>query len=228
MNAAPLDPAPRFPYAEQVHFATLNNRYQGQGCYVIGRGPTDFDYAELGKVSEPVLFINDAVCLETYCRSETFFFAHDAQMLPWLNGKLKSTSVVPIDGKVFRQTPGISLGHTGKIIYYRWRDENAEQLLYLNRDQIAEVNQLYTHTGTIHSVLHFIWFCGFTRISFVGCDCINRGDLPAALRTTDGYDHRLKNLSKSSAGDYTAIGRAQSLLTTLFGFEAIYRGTPKI
>jgi hypothetical protein len=65
----------------------------GRSCYVIGRGPTDFDYASLGDLAEPIFFINDAVCMEKHAKSETFFFAHDAQMLVWLNGRIKSTAV---------------------------------------------------------------------------------------------------------------------------------------
>jgi hypothetical protein len=204
---------PRFPDAIEIPFPDFNGKYTGQSCYVIGRGKTGFDYEKLAAVSEPILFINDAVCLEKYARSETFFFAHDAQMLVWLNGSSRSTAVVPIDGKVFRQTPGITLHHAGKIVFYHWREQNKEELLGMTRQQIAAVKQLYTHTGTIHSVLHFIWFCGFSRVNFVGCD------------GAGGYDPRLANLSRSSPnGNYGAIGRAQRLLTMLFGLEAVYLG----
>jgi hypothetical protein len=204
---------PRFPEAKLLDFADFNSKFSGRSCYVIGRGPTQFSYDSLAKVTDPVFFINDAVCLETYARSETFFFAHDAQMLVWLNGKSRSTAVVPIDGKVFHQTPGITLHHPGSVVFYHWREEKKEQLLTLSRDQIAGIRQLYTHTGTIHSALHFIWYCGFSKVNFVGCDA------------GGGYDPRLANLSRSSARDnYENIGKVQRLLTELFGLEAEYWG----
>jgi hypothetical protein len=220
---------PRFSRAVEVPFADFNCKYDGQSCYVIGRGPTDFDYEKLAEVREPIFFINDAVSLEKFARSDTYFFAHDAQMLPWMNGAIRSTIVVPIDGKVFRQTPGIELHHAGNIVFYHWREEKKEELLTMTREQIAEIKQLYTYTGTIHSVLHFVWFCGFKRVRFVGCDCISdRNGLPERLQTVDGYDPRLANLSQSASSfNYLHIGRAQILLSQLFGLETEYVGTPQ-
>jgi hypothetical protein len=212
-----------------LDFSAFNNRYAGGSCTIVGRGPTEFDYTKLAELTEPVFFINDAVCLEKYVRSETYFFAHDSQLLVWLNGSSKSTAVLPIDGKVFRNTPGITLQHAGNIVFYHWREKNKEELLYLNRDQLAKIKQLYTHTGTIHSLLHFVWFCGFKQVKFIGCDCItDNRSLDPKFHTADGYDPRLQNLTRSSASTtYPAIGRAQQLLTMLFGFEAVYLGTPK-
>jgi hypothetical protein len=203
---------PRFPDATQIPFADFNGMYAGRSCYVVGRGPTSFDYERFADISDPIFFINDAVSLEQHARSETFFFAHDAQMLVWLNGRIKSTAVLPIDGKVFRQTLGITLHHAGKIAFYRWREENCEDLLTMDRDQMAQVQQLYHHTGTIHSLLHFVWYCGFTRVNFIGCDC------------EGGYDPRILTVSRSSpSSSYAEIGRVQKLLCTLFNFEAVYQ-----
>jgi hypothetical protein len=204
---------PEFPDATHIDFASFHGKYAGRTCYLIGRGPTAFDYHSLTDVSDPIFFINDAVSLETHACSETFFFAHDAQLLVWLNGKSRSTAVLPIDGKIFRQTPGITLHHTGGLVFYHWREQSKEDLLTMTRDQIADLKQLYTHTGTIHSALHFIWFCGFKRVRFVGCDA------------GGGYDPRIANLSGSTArSEYTTIGQAQKILTQLFGLEAEYLG----
>jgi hypothetical protein len=219
---------PRFPLARGTDFAAFNNRYAGGSCHVIGRGPTEFDYQELANIDEPVFFINDAVCMEKFVRGESFFFAHDPHAQVWLTGQIKSTAVLPIDGKVFRETPGITLQHTGGIVFYHWREQKKEELLYMNRDQLAQAKQLFTHTGTIHSLLHFAWFCGFKKITFIGCDCItDTASLEAKFQTPDGYDPRLENRTRPAPGrTYAAIERAQTLLILLFGFEAIYRGTP--
>lgn len=223
-----FQPRPRFPNAEEIPFAYFNGRYVDCRCHVIGRGPTTFDYRLLSKIDEPIFFINDAVCLEKYARSETYFFAHDAELLPWLDGRMRSTAVLPVGGKMFGEFPGTTLNHAGRVVFYRWPDANAHELLRMGRDQIAEIQQLYTHTGTIHSLIHFLWFCGFAHVTFVGCDCINDSrPLPEKLQSADGYDPRLQNLSRSvSSHDYTAIGKAQRLLTTILGLEVTYVGMP--
>lgn len=211
-----LSTGPRFVRAGEIPFGAFNGKYAGRACYVVGRGPTEFDYEKLGDVEEPVFFINDAVCLEKYVRSESYFFAHDAVMGVWLDGRIKSTAVLPMEGNFLRETSGLTFGHGGKVVFYRSLETKREQLLLLSRDRIAELGRLYMHSGTVHSVIHFIWYCGFGRVNFIGCDCGN-----------GGYDRRLENLSEStSCFDYTAIGKAQGLLIALLGLEAVYLGTP--
>ncbi len=199
-----------FPNAQRIDFAAFNNRYAGRSCYVIGRGKTAFDYARLGDTDDPVFFINDAVCMEKHVRGDSFFFAHDPQLLGWLDVQLKSTAVLPIDGKLFRTSPDIQLRHTGQVVFYHWREQQKEQLLTMTRDELSRIEQLYTHTGTIHSLLHFAWYCGFARVRFVGC----AGDAGS------GYDSRLENRSDSSVSStYPMIRYVQGLLCQLFGFE---------
>ncbi len=219
---------PHFPVATVVPFAAFNNRYRGRSCHVVGRGPTEFDYASLADVADPVFFINDAVCLEGHARGETFFFAHDPQTLPWLDGRLRSTAVLPIDGKLFERDPNLTLGHRGGVAFYHWCEAGRRELLEMDRDAVAAARRLYVHSGTIHSVLHFIWFCGFARVSLVGCDCLSRrAPLRPGLRAPDGYDRRLRNASGSVAVAYAEIGRIQRLLTDVLGLEATYLGTPR-
>jgi hypothetical protein len=206
-----------FPLARLVDFAAYNNRFAGRSCHVVGRGRTAFNYDRLGDSDDPVLFINDAVCLEKHVRGESFFFAHDPQLLSWLDGSIRSTAVLPIDGKLFRSSPKLQLQHRGQVIFYRWREQQREQLLTMTRDELAAVQALYTHTGTIHSLLHFAWFCGFKRVRFVGCD----GE------AATGYDPRLENRSASAVSStYPMIRHVQGLLCQLFGFETEYLGGP--
>jgi hypothetical protein len=217
-----------FPCATEIPFAAFNGKYTGRSCHVVGRGPTDFDFEQLGKSSDPVFFINDAVCLEKHVQSDSFFFAHDPQMLGWLDGRIKSTAVLPIDGKIFAGSPAITLHHAGPIVFYHWNEPNREAQLKMTRDELAIAAELFTHTGTIHSLLHFVWYCGFTKVNLIGCDCINdTSKLADQFQTPDGYDPRLENLSGSaSSHNYGSIGNAQNLLIMLFGLEAAYLGTP--
>lgn len=222
--------APRFPMALPIPFCSFNNKYEGGGCHVVGRGPTDFNYHDLAEVTEPIFFINDAVCLERYARSETFFFAHDREMRVWLDGSMRATAVLPVDGTILGHAPGVILGHAGPLVHYRRGEKNRGDLLRMSRDEIARREELFVHSGTIHSLLHFIWFCGFCRVVYIGCDGINRRHaLGTACGTKDGYDRRLQNKSNTAPWwQYRGIRRAQDLLTTLFGIEAVYRGTPVV
>jgi hypothetical protein len=219
----------RFPNAANIPFATFNNKYPGRSCYVVGRGPTLFNYEDLAQVSDPIFFINDAVCLEKHARSQTFFFAHDQKMLVWLNGAMRATAVLPLGGPIAFDLRR-DLKHAGAIIYYQWREDDREELLGMTRDQIAASKELYTHTGTIHSLIHFIWLCGFKRVVFIGCDGINRLDIPRCpAPATNGYDARLQNLSQTSPfWHYTTIRTVQDRMTSSLGLETTYLGTPPL
>jgi hypothetical protein len=217
-----------FPRARQIPFAAFNNRYARGACYVIGRGPTTFDYSRLAQITEPIFFINDAVCLEKHARSQTFFFAHDIEMRTWLDGSMKSTAVLPVNGTILGEAPGVVLDHAGPIVFYHRQDEDREALMRMTRDQLADAAGLFGHSGTIHSLLHFIWFCGFSKIIYIGCDGINqKHTLASRCNSPDGYDPRLQNRSRTSPGwHYMQIRRVQELLTALLGIETVHLGTP--
>ncbi len=234
---------PVFPRASFVPFGDFNGRYSGRTCCIIGRGPTRFDYTRLRQMADPVFFINDAVCLEKFVRTDSFFFAHDHQLRPWLDGSIRSTAVLPVEGKVLSWMPRPPMRHSGPVVLYHRVIEDRGGLLAMNRQQIAGRAGLFVHSGTIHSAIHFAWFCGFTRIVFIGCDGINpAGDRravgTAVVRTTavgttvvgtapDGYDPRLENRSRSLPDcRYDNVRKAQDLMTALFGIEAVYAGTP--
>jgi hypothetical protein len=217
-----------FPCARHTSFASFNNKYPGGTCYVIGRGRTMFDYQNLATIIEPIFFINDAVCLEKYARSETFFFAHDIEMRTWLDGSMKSTAVLPVNGTILGDAPGVVLNHAGPIVYYHRQDEDREELMGMTRDQVADAAALFGHSGTIHSVLHFIWYCGFRRVIYIGCDGINdRITLANQYGAKDGYDVRLKNRSQTTPGwHYSTIRRVQEFLAAFLEVETTHIGTP--
>jgi hypothetical protein len=145
-------------------------------------------------------------------------------MLPWLDGSLHSTAVLPINGKLFT-TATTTFPHTTPTLFYHWPRKNKESLLQLSRDQLAETQQLYTHTGTIHSLLHFVWFCGFSHATLIGCDGISS----TSRSPTQGlYDPRLQNKSQSTpAWQYATIRQAQDLLAIHLNLKTTYQGTPK-
>lgn len=221
--------APRFPHAKQLPFAGFNNQFAGQTCYIVGRGRTDFDYRELARISDPIFFINDAVCLDRLATSHTFFFAHDRPLLRWLDGSIKATAILPLNGKIFTGSRNAEFAHAGPLVYYQWPHSNRGDLLRLRRDELALREELFVQLGTIHSLLHFVWFCGFQRAKLIGCDGINPQPSDLVARTIEGYDPRLENRSGISPGwQYDRIRKAQDLLMKIFQIEAIYLGTPAI
>jgi hypothetical protein len=224
-----LDRVRQFPKARITRFADFNNRYAGKTCCVVGRGPTEFPYAELAGLQEPVFFINDSVSVAGDARGDTFFFAHDARMLVWLDGRFKGTAVLPFDGKLFLKQPEAVLSHAGGLAFYRWKKRAGEELLRMGRDELAAAEELFTHCGTIHSLLHFVWFCGFKRVVFIGCDGINDPELLSeAYDAPGGYDARLPNLSRTRPWwQYDAIRENQDRLCARLGLETVYRGTPR-
>lgn len=219
-----------FPRAEIVPFADFNNRYPAGSCYVIGRGPTTFDYRQLAEITDPIFFINDAICLEKFARSDTFFFAHDAAMRVWLDGSMRSTAVLPTNGTILADEPAAMLAHNGRVVLYHRQDEDRESLMRMTRDELAIEEALFGHSGTIHSLLHFVWYCGVRKITYIGCDAINRRDLLATqCASHDGYDPRLQNKSSTAPGwHYLQIRRVQELLTVLFGIQTCHVGTPDL
>jgi hypothetical protein len=202
----------------EVSFPSFKNRYAGRNCRVVGRGPTRFDYATLGEAGVPVFFINDAICLEKHTRGETFFFAHDAQLLPWLNGAVRGTAVLPIEARPFHPSTGGTIHHPGPVVFYHWREDNNRELLTMTRDQIESLEILYSHSGTVHSLMHFLWFCGFTEVDFIGCDGLE-----------SAYDPRLENRSGSVPDkQYQSIRIVQDRLANIFGIRVGYLGMPGI
>lgn len=208
-------------------FISFKNKYRGRTCWVVGRGPTDFDYQNLEKEIAPVFFINDAVALEKHARADSFFFAHDTKQQVWLTNGLKSTAVLPIGGKLW-ETRAKFFQENGSLVLYRWRATEGEKLLAFSREALAGAEELYNHSGTIHSVIHFIWFCGFKKIKFVGCDGINdKITLKQIGDPATGYDTRLVNLSQTAPfWQYAKIRRVQERLCNHFKLETEYVGTP--
>ena len=167
------------------------NRYAGRRFVIVGKGPTAFEWPNLADVTDPIIFINDAVQWESHATNsdETFFFALDEPQSVWLTPNLTSTAVIP-------RAPGH--GQSGdkwhdrlfasahpeatrqcKVATYEWGPRR--HCLRCTREQVAERQVLFRDGGTIHSAIHFAWLCGATEIAFIGCDGIGRA-----------YDHRLE------------------------------------
>lgn len=211
-------------------FSSYENRFAGRTAIVVGKGPTLYDYADLAQQRSPVFFVNDAVALETHVApsESSFLFAHDPIMTVWFTRNIRSIAVIPEDGKVVSGKDDPALTPAGDVVFYRWRTSSQDTVLGWSRHELANERELYTDCGTIHSCLHFVWYCGFTSVRFVGCDGVTGDPRAAHLGdATTGYDKRIANASNSAPwGKFIRIRREQDRLCKLFGFEVEYWGTP--
>jgi len=159
------------------------DKYPNSRFTIVGKGPTRFDYANLGDIEGPIIFLNDAVQQEGLAgrSAETFLFSHDQCQMTWIEPGLTSTVVIPRANAV--SSGGKQLlsaevlgerGNCARCITYEWRDEwrqTPQDVAYLtDRDKIATTGHLYIRSGTIHTAIHFAWLCGATEITFIGCD----------------------------------------------------------
>jgi hypothetical protein len=213
-----------------IPFSSFENRLAGRTAIVVGKGPTLFEYADIAKHAAPVFFVNDAVALEKHVApgESSFLFAHDTIMTVWFTRGIKSAAVIPEDGKVVAGRTDAKLEPAGDVVFYKWRTSAQDTVLGWDRRTLAAERELYTDCGTIHSLLHFVWFCGCTGVRFIGCDGVT-GD-PRTAQLGDGqtgYDKRIANASNSAPwGQFIRIRREQDRLCRLFGFDVEYWGSP--
>jgi len=153
-----------------IHYENL---FENETPIIVGSGPTDFDYKDLDKLKNPILFINDSVFLGD--KKGRYFFTHHPDIERWLS--LKSTYIfaetrnkkpytekrpegpyVPIHLKSNQIR-----GHAGKFLAHEripsWT---------LDKKYMIEHNILFSHWGSITSLIHFIWFCGAKKAIGIG------------------------------------------------------------
>lgn len=69
----------------ELDFSSYMDRFKGQTGWVVGRGPTLFDYGRLASVRGPIFFVNDAVSQECHLSDEQP--SSSSRMTPqWPNG----------------------------------------------------------------------------------------------------------------------------------------------
>ena len=202
------------------------DRYRGRRFVVVGKGPTEFQFPNLASITDPIIFINDAVQFECFAvnSAETFFFAHDECQAVWLTPELSSTAVLPRastpqeearhhphQNRLFAADHVQQLADLRSYITYEWEGRD-DALLDMRRDQVASDGRLYANCGTIHSAIHFAWLCGATEIAFIGCD-----------GTGLDYDERIENRADGpNLGQFARIRRVQDMMCERLGVDAEY------
>lgn len=215
--------------------ADYMDKYPRRRFVIVGRGPTSFDYEQLRQVADPVIFINDAVQLEHLAESapETFFFAHDQCQKVWLTPELESTAVLPLSGP--RPEPGAhqrrlfvtdtpEARSVQSLITYTWGSRylaGGRKLSTVSRAEVARTGGLALCGncwrdgfcgGTIHTAIHFAWFCGADEITFIGCDGVRQG-----------YEKRLEDRSQGvNLEVHDSIRNTTDLICRDLGLETSY------
>lgn len=211
-------------------FESFRDVHRGERAVVVGKGPTTFDYADIARLDAPTYFVNDSVSLERHVAADrpAYWFAHDRGQTVWLPKLERAIAVLPEDGKVVEGRDDPVLADAREVAFYRWRVREQDVVVRQTKDELARTHELFTDQGTIHSLLHFVWFCGVQRVTFVGCDGLETNSRSASLVDPGtGYDARIENVSGSAPwGTFSRIRKGQDRLCRKLGFEVEYLGTP--
>lgn len=214
----------------RLSFDSFRDAHAGATAVVVGKGPTLFDYRDLAAVADAAVFVNDAVALETNLTpaQPSWMFVHDPGQAAWFARGVRSVPVIPRDGKIVRGEDDPVVAALAAVVFYRWRTRAQDVVLAQSKEELARTEELYTDCGTIHSAVHFVWYCGFRRIRFVGCDGLSRDPRTSSLvDAPTGYDRRIENVSSSTPwGEFIRIRREQDRMCRVLGLETEYLGTP--
>ncbi len=208
------------------------DRYRGATGIVIGKGPTRFRYENLHSFTGPAFFINDAVQFENHAHNavERFFFAHDVAQACWLTRELQSVAVLPAasavssSGKPLLSVQTLPSLNAKRVAVYEWlpswRGDSNDAARLRSQEMITNTNALYYNTGTIHSVIHFAWWCGIRHLLFVGCSGFHR----------DGkfYDDRIDVKSGGQPiGVFGMIRKKQDWMCETLGVQQEHVNEPR-
>jgi len=165
--------------------------------YILGSGPTDFDYEDVSKIDDPIFFINDTVQFEHLCPSpHKFFFSHHLGMKPYFQDVEPVTIFVHThffddtgpdyqDVMIAKHSPKgecITVDAQAHNELEPWFFEKYDWLL--DKDEVIKRNRIATGFGSITTLLYMLWFTGCKECLFIGCD-------PKTARKGFAHDGRI-------------------------------------
>jgi hypothetical protein len=201
---------PYLPLSDFLH------KYSGKTAYIIGKGRTKYDYADLAKVEGPVFFINDSVILESNLTTQdSFVFFLDKCQRPWLERPLRS--IIVSHHHVCRDPSLHPTWHAhpdNRLI--KWTPVRG----YISKEQMAGQNQVYTEHGTVTPALSFAFMTGIQSVKLIGCDGLNDKRQPP-------YDLRIPTITRAIPGWlYHKIRFSQEQFCRHHNIQFEYLGTP--
>jgi hypothetical protein len=180
-----------------VNFSDLKNRHAGATVTICATGPS-LDLLDICQLSGPRIVINRAAFALPSSVGESYWLvvddAFDSRPCP---GPWKETLATIQRGDsgligVFRDPllgmhdfPPAPRGEA--IIHFKDARKRRDDLLGMDRDQVAALGELYQFTGTGATALHLAWFMGAGTIELYGFD------------GKDGYAQRLRQFYDAPA-----------------------------
>jgi hypothetical protein len=162
---------------EQSSLRNFRNKFTE--VVIFGSGPTKLDYeVELPKITEPIFFINDTHRMSHLCCSEhQYFFTHHISEFTRVDpvtvfiqrmfsksndyqGVLKATAT-PINSYI-----SIDVQLDDDVVSDRFLDA----FKLRDKDEIERKNRLLACFGSATTAIHFAWFSGCNKITFIGCN----------------------------------------------------------
>ena len=217
-----------------MNLGDFSNCFSGQNAVVVASGPTNFEYPRLSEFQCPVFLVNDTIRLEHFVQSEhCFFFSHHPYQFQDLVHKsvffyplryIRLDETFPCDEKLSELSSSLRVVFHDLHIGCNKEEWRANQSITqerfpvwcLDRGLVVDKNALFGHTGSITSLIHFLWFCGIQKVRMIGC-CPH-------FYPYHRHDTRLSALSgrRGSLFDLAAIIPNQIQFLEFFGVEAEY------
>lgn len=176
----------------------LKNKFISDTVYVLGSGPTLFDYEkDIKEINDPIFFINDTVQYEHLCPSlHKLFFSHHLGMRPQFQEVDPVTIYVQAqflddtgpdyqDIMIAKHRPKGKAVTVDAQVHNKlepWFFEKYDWLL--DKDEVIKRNRIATGFGTITTTIYMLWFTGCQNCLFIGCD-------PKIAQLGFGHDSRI-------------------------------------
>lgn len=189
---------------------------------IVGSGPTSLDYeVDLPKITEPVIFINDAHQLSHLCQSEhQYFVTHHLSKFRQVNPiTMFIERMFDEDDPDYKGILHSQVQPVGECIRIdgQYNNEVASEWFLdhfqlRDRDEVSRKNRLMACFGSTTTAIHFAWFSGCKKVTFVGCN----PDLE-----TNSYDPRIR--SGEMMFSPKKVKENNRILPKMLGLNAVHK-----
>jgi len=165
-------------FRSRIVLSRLKNKFDR--VVILGSGPTEFQHPDLKMFrSEPVFFINQMHKFSHLCPSaHKFFFTHHIsefrEVEPttvWIRRMFLSEHSYEghIETRIKPKNDFIGIDCQADDIVI---DDTfiSKHSWLLDRNEVLKRNRFLALFGTITTAIHFAWFCGAKKITFIGCN----------------------------------------------------------
>lgn len=203
-------------------FKNFRDAYTGSRAVVVGSGQTQYNYADLTKLGDPIFFINDSVLLPGFCKTDHFFFTHHPEMEKYFDLDVVYIWMKTIVNHFPYHTETMSCkSYVPVTVMWGGKDVTSFDSWVFDKDYMAYSGKLLGHAGSITTLLHFLWYCGFRSILGVGIQPMSYGAWshdPRIFREARKYDVKASGFCPG----LRQINKNQLVYMRVFGFDVTY------